>query len=108
MQMRSEKIPIPRRCLMALSSAATPTQETKLAKVQDIDAIEEMRMRTWARQNYVPATDRDVNDLHPVVLDEMVRKDHEFRYLTSTRRFLSLAPTPCGPALSRRIVNTAE
>ena len=46
---------------------------------QDIDPVEEMRLRTWARQNYVPATDRDENDLHPVVLDEMVRKDHEFK-----------------------------
>ncbi|MFQ5731840.1 MAG: hypothetical protein ACE5KM_07785 [Planctomycetaceae bacterium] len=45
---------------------------------QDIDAVEEMRLRTWARQNYVPVTERD-EDLHPIVLDEMVRKDHDFR-----------------------------
>lgn len=43
---------------------------------QDIDAIEEMRLRTWARQNYRPAEDRD-EDLHPVVIDEMLRRDLE-------------------------------
>lgn len=45
---------------------------------QDIDVIEEMRLRTWARQNYVPAGERD-DDLHPIVLDEMARKDHDSR-----------------------------
>ena len=42
----------------------------------DVDAIEEIRLRTWARQNYAPATERD-EELHPVILDEMVRKDQE-------------------------------
>ena len=34
----------------------------------EVDAIEEIRLRTWARQNYIPAPERD-GDLHPVVLD---------------------------------------
>lgn len=42
----------------------------------DVDPVEEMRMRTWARRHYTPAQDRDEN-WHPVVLDEMVRKDQE-------------------------------
>lgn len=41
-----------------------------------VDPIEEIRLRTWARKNYMPAPERDDN-LHPVVLDEMVRKDCE-------------------------------
>lgn len=45
---------------------------------QDIDVIDEIRMRTWARQNYKPADDRE-DGLHPVVLDEMLRKDCESR-----------------------------
>ena len=42
----------------------------------DVDAVEEMRMRTWARRHYTPAEDRSGN-LHPIVLDEMLRKDAE-------------------------------
>jgi hypothetical protein len=42
----------------------------------DIDPIEEMRLRTWARQHYTPAKERDT-EWHPIVLDEMRRKDRE-------------------------------
>lgn len=50
----------------------------ELEAERDIDVIEEMRLRTWARQNYVPLSERDDEDIHPVALDEMLRKDHEF------------------------------
>ena len=41
-----------------------------------VDAIEEMRLRTWARKNYTEQSQRD--DLwHPVILDEMLRIDRE-------------------------------
>ena len=42
----------------------------------EVDPIEEMRLRTWARQHYAPRTERD-NHWHPVILDEMRRKDSE-------------------------------
>lgn len=42
----------------------------------DIDPIEEMRLRTWARRHYAPSQDRD-SAWHPIVLDEMRRKDGE-------------------------------
>lgn len=42
----------------------------------DVDLIEELRLRRWARENYVPA-DRRTADWPSVVLDEMVRKDRE-------------------------------
>ena len=42
----------------------------------DLDFIEELRLRRWARQNYVPPEQRD-SSWHPVVLDEMDRKDLE-------------------------------
>ena len=42
----------------------------------DLDPIEEIRLRTWARQHYAPSEQRDA-DWHPVVLDEMSRKDRE-------------------------------
>lgn len=43
---------------------------------QELDPIEEMRLRTWARQHYAPEGQRDT-EWHPVILDEMRRKDRE-------------------------------
>ena len=42
----------------------------------DLDFIEELRLRRWARENYVPRTDRQ-RGWHPIVHEEMERKDHE-------------------------------
>ncbi len=42
----------------------------------ELDFIEEMRLRTWARKNYVPHEERD-EEWHPVILDEMSLKDGE-------------------------------
>ena len=41
-----------------------------------LDVVEEIRLRTWARQNYLPRELRD-GDWHPVILEEMRRKDEE-------------------------------
>jgi hypothetical protein len=41
-----------------------------------LDFIEELRLRRWARQNYVPPEDRDTS-WHPIVLDEMDKRDLE-------------------------------
>jgi hypothetical protein len=42
----------------------------------ELDVIGEIRLRTWARRNYVPESDRD-DTWHPVILDEMGRIDLE-------------------------------
>ncbi len=42
----------------------------------DVDFIEELKLRRWARENYVPSDRRDVA-WHPIVLEEMTRKDSE-------------------------------
>jgi hypothetical protein len=42
----------------------------------ELDFIEELRLRRWARENYVPRTQRQLS-WHPVILDEMDRKDLE-------------------------------
>lgn len=42
----------------------------------EIDAVMELRLRRWARQNYVPA-DRRRDTWHPVVLEEMQLRDEE-------------------------------
>ncbi len=44
----------------------------------EIDPIEEIRLRTWARKNYAPPTEREEN-WHSIILDEMGRKDQEAR-----------------------------
>lgn len=41
-----------------------------------VDPVEEMRLRTWARKHYAPEDERDER-WHPIVLDEMERKDQE-------------------------------
>lgn len=43
---------------------------------QAVDPVEEMRLRTWARRHYLPAGERN-SGLHPIVLDEMTRRDRE-------------------------------
>ena len=42
----------------------------------EVDFIEELRLRRWAREHYVPRDLRETS-WHPVVLDEMSRKDLE-------------------------------
>ena len=44
--------------------------------VADLDFIEELRLRRWARENYVPQGQRQTT-WHPVVHQEMEKKDHE-------------------------------
>jgi hypothetical protein len=42
----------------------------------ELDFIEELRMRRWARENYVPRSRRQ-NTWHPIVHDEMTKKELE-------------------------------
>jgi hypothetical protein len=44
--------------------------------VAELDFIEELRLRRWARENYVPAEERN-DSWHPVVHQEMEKKDLE-------------------------------
>ena len=50
------------------------TQVEVPAAEDELDAIAEMRLRTWARRNYVPVNGRD-SSWHRVILDEMGRID---------------------------------
>ncbi|ADG68017.1 hypothetical protein Plim_2191 [Planctopirus limnophila DSM 3776] len=49
---------------------------TKVDSGANVDLVEELRLRAWARSHYEPA-DRRSRRLHPIVLDEMQRKDQE-------------------------------
>jgi hypothetical protein len=42
----------------------------------ELDFIEELRMRRWARENYVPRGLRK-SSWHPIVHDEMEKKEFE-------------------------------
>ena len=42
----------------------------------EVDFIEELRLRRWAREHYVPRECRETS-WHPVILDEMDRRDLE-------------------------------
>ncbi len=44
----------------------------------ELDFIEELRLRRWARENYVAQSQRQIT-WHPVILDEMTRKDEELQ-----------------------------
>ena len=44
--------------------------------MSELDLIEELRLRRWARENYVPADERSAR-WHPIILEEMHRKDGE-------------------------------
>jgi hypothetical protein len=46
------------------------------AVVAEVDFIEELRLRRWARENYVPRTKRQ-KTWHPIVHEEMEKKDTE-------------------------------
>jgi hypothetical protein len=46
------------------------------SSVSELDLIEELRLRRWARENYVPRNKRQMS-WHPVVHDEMKKKDGE-------------------------------
>ena len=52
-----------------------------------VNLIQELRLRLWARRNYVPAELRRDDEWHPLVLDEMRRRDAE-------QQELSLAASP--------------
>jgi hypothetical protein len=65
------------------------------ASSHSADPVEELRLRRWARENYVAVEFRDAT-WHAVVLDEMRRKDQEEvavqSYAEVARRIVPLVP----------------
>jgi hypothetical protein len=61
-----------------------------------LDLTRELGLRRWARANYVPP-DQRLPTWHPVVLDEMARRDSELAEMTPpaplSARYVPLAPT---------------
>tara|TARA_R110002072_G_scaffold303142_1_gene495787 strand:+ start:43197 stop:43526 length:330 start_codon:yes stop_codon:yes gene_type:complete len=44
---------------------------------RELDLVAELRLRQWARRNYVPVEQRSDSDWHAVVISEMRRIDRE-------------------------------
>jgi len=65
------------------------------AAAATLDLIDELRLRRWARENYVSAELRDA-DWEAVVLDEMFRRDLELADATPDAGawIVPLAPEP--------------
>lgn len=61
-----------------------------------VDLIDELRMRAWARANHVP-TDQRPDSWHPIVLDEMSRKDLDTVAWTSDDSGIGSAYVPVVP-----------
>ena len=58
----------------------------------EMDAAEEFRIRSWARENSCPIPERD-GLWHPIALDEMRRKDLELvEHLDRCRRMYAFVP----------------
>lgn len=62
----------------------------------ELDIVKEFRLRRWAREHHVPPAERRAS-WHPVVLDEMSRKDDEMLIRARSRgpvsSFVPLVPT---------------
>ncbi len=80
-----------------------------IAHTQPVDLIAELRLRQWARANYVPAEIRRDSQWHPIVLDEMQRKDADLRAIKRAP-VSAAAPVPHldGAGAIRRIDNARE
>jgi hypothetical protein len=64
-----------------------------------LDLIDELRLRCWARENYRPIDQRTAS-WHPVILDEMSRRDAEASI------FLEPQYPPSLPSHPRRLDST--
>ena len=65
----------------------------------ELDLIEELKLRTWARENYVAADQRNAS-WHPVVLDEMSNRDRESGLNVEVHHTVQPSANP-GDVLSR-------
>lgn len=50
-----------------------------------LDLVDELRLRRWARENYVPHAERST-EWHAVIHDEMLRRDAELQVAPECHR----------------------
>ncbi|NQV23236.1 MAG: hypothetical protein HQ518_02615 [Rhodopirellula sp.] len=56
---------------------------------RELDLVAELRLRQWARRNYVPAAQRRDSDWHAVVVNEMRRIDQDNRLAETTQAIIT-------------------
>lgn len=56
---------------------------------RELDLVAELRLRQWARRNYVPATDRQDSDWHAVVINEMRRIDRDLTLVEAAQQVVT-------------------
>lgn len=73
----------PTDMIFCLKARIVPSQSlsnvevsSMVSGVAELDFIEELRLRRWARENYVPSPKRQ-DEWHPVIHEEMEKKDRE-------------------------------
>lgn len=66
-----------------------------------MDIVKELRLRRWARANYVAADERK-KSWHPIVLDEMHAKDDEL-LINSRSRTIEVSFVPLAPTIIQRV-----
>jgi hypothetical protein len=66
---------------------------------RDLDVLEELRLRRWAREHYVGSEERDAT-WHPIVLEEMEQKERELADAALLRRPVG-ALVPLAPGSGR-------
>ena len=67
----------------------------------DLDIIEELQLRRWAREHYVPPQERE-SATHPIIAEEMQRKDAEVIINARSREPMS-SFVPLVPTVNQRI-----
>ncbi len=76
----------------------------------DLDIVKELRLRRWAREHHVREEERR-SSWHPVVLDEMRRKDDELLIRSRSRgpvsSFVPLVPTAIQRVHPRHVGSSA-
>ena len=72
-----------------------------MSEQTDTTLIQELRLRRWARANYVPADQRTDNHWHPVVLNEMERRDVEMKRTADMDEAILTQFVPLEPTISQ-------
>lgn len=71
---------------------------------RQLDLVAELRLRQWARRNYVPVAERRDSDWHAVVISEMCRIDRNLNLIeVAPKVVMSTGLVPLEPSQHQAI-----